>query len=341
MAGATRQSPDLVSALAALAARPDRFTLFAALRLIEAVHADHPRLAESRKADDDPVRLRQPPHLFFAPSDVSEFDPEAPLKPALGQYSFGMFGPNGALPLHLTEYAHERERQHDDPTVTDFINVFQHRLISLFYRAWANSDPAASFDRPESDRFLTYVGALIGLAAPQARGRDAVLDYAKLSRCGLYAAKTRSAAGLQVILADYFELPVQIRQFVGDWLEIPKDALCRLGGDPEQATLGAGATLGGASWQCQQKFEIVIGPLSFAQFTQFLPGKAALRELQALVRFYANDEWAWQLRLAVRDSEVPAAQLGRQGALGWTTWMGAARREADDVVLQGDDRWNS
>ena len=166
MAGPIGQSPDSVGAVAALEAQPARFTLFAALRLLEAAHVDRPRLAESRRAADDAVRLAQPPHLYFAPSDVSGYASQGDHKPRLTQYSFGIFGPNGALPLHLTEYAHERERQHEDPTLADFVNTFQHRLISFFYRAWANADPATNFDRPDTDRFVTYVGAFLRMRAP-------------------------------------------------------------------------------------------------------------------------------------------------------------------------------
>jgi len=340
MAGSTGQSPDPVGATEALAAQPTRFTLFAALRLLEAAHADLPRLAESRRSADDAVRLGQPPHLFFAPSDVSHFELDGK-RPQLTQYSFGIFGPNGALPLHLTEYAHERQRQHDDPTLADFVNTFQHRLISLFYRAWANADPATNFDRPDSDRFVGYVGAFLGLAPESTRRRDSVTDYAKLSRSGQLAPQSRSAESLEAALADYFDLPIRIQPFVGAWLKIPGDAYTRLGGDRDYALLGAGATLGAASWQCQHKFEIVIGPVSLAAFRDFLPGTRALRELRDLVRFYTNDEWSWQVRLLLRDVDVPGVTLGQQGHLGWTTWMSHSPKMADDVVLQGDDRWIS
>jgi len=341
VAGASGQPQDLVSAVAALEAHPTRFTLFAALRALEAAHAQLPRLAESRKASDDPVRLAQPPHLFFAPCDVSAFETEGRDKPRLQQYSFGMLGPNGALPLHLTEYAHERENQHDDPTLTDLINTFQHRLISLFYRAWANAEPVSNFDRPANDRFTTYLGALIGMAPQSLRGRESLIDYAKLSRCGQFAPQSRSAEGLECILSDYFELPMSIKSFVGAWLNIPKESFCRLGVNPDCATLGAGATLGKASWQCQHKFEIIVGPLTLTQFSNLLPGSRALRELRALVRFYTNDEWSWQLRLLLKDVEVPGVTLGKQGKLSWTTWLGGRPQTADDVVLQGDDRWYS
>jgi type VI secretion system protein ImpH len=339
VAGSAGQTPDLVSALTKLRENPSRFTLFAALRLLDQCNAQRPRLGEARKAADEAIRLGQPPYLIFAPAEIESFREADVPRPVLQQYTFGLFGPNGALPLHLTEFARERERQLDDPTVKDFVNTLQHRLTTLFHRAWANSDPAANFDRPAQDRFTTYVGALIGIAGEPARARDDVVDYAKLHRAGRFAPQCRSAEGLEAILADYFELPIQIRQFVGAWLDVPPDSFCRLGGVPDYARLGDGATLGSASWQCQHKFEIVIGPLSLESFVDFLPGARGLRELRALARMYTNDEWAWQVRLLLTDVAVPGMALGQAGQLGWTTWLGAKRVQADEVVLQGDDRW--
>ncbi len=216
----------------------------------------------------------------------------------------------------------------------DFLNTFQHRLTSLFYRAWANADPATSLDRPAADRFTVYVGALTGLAPESARERDAVRDYAKLHRAGLFAAQARSADGLQAILANYFRQPVVIKQFVGDWMDVPAEAYCRLGGGESVAGLGQTATLGAASWQCQHKFEIALGPLTRAAFNDFLPGSAGVEELYALVRLYTNDEWTWQLRLLLADVEVPGVWLGGQAQLGWTSWLGGRRTTVDDVVLQ-------
>ncbi|MGH8229527.1 MAG: type VI secretion system baseplate subunit TssG [Steroidobacteraceae bacterium] len=344
MAGASGQPPDRVSeagrsaALEALRAQPHRFSLFAALRLIEQCFPEHPRLGESRKAADDPVRFAQRPSLSFAPSDVAGFQLPPDGGPAhLEQYSFGLFGPNGALPLHLTEYAYERHRQREDATFSDFVNLFQHRLISLFYRAWADADPATSFDRPQSDRFGLYLGALLGLGTPAARNRDAVPDQAKLSRAAQFAPKARSSDGLENVLADYFGLAIEVRQFIGEWMDIPPELFCRLGRDPASASLGRTAALGRTSWQCQHKFEIVIGPVTLASFAGFLPGSRGLAELRALVRLYTNDEWGWQLRLVLRDAEVPGIRLGSAGQLGWSTWLGGRGQTADDVVIQEPD----
>jgi len=324
---------DDLTPLARLQSAPHGFSLFAALRVLEQSFADQPRLGESRKAADDRVRLGQAAHLSFAPSDVAAAGPLEDGRVFLEQYGFGMLGPNGALPLHLTELAYERRRQKEDATIVDFLNLFQHRLISLFYRAWAASEPAVSLDRPDSDRFRVFVGALLGLAPESARDADAVHDYAKLSRVGHFAAQARSAEGLEAILADYFGIPVEVRQFTGAWLDIPGDLHCRLG-DPQLAGLGTSATLGNATWQCQHKFEIALGPLARDAFTDFLPGSKGLAELHALVRLYTNDEWAWQVRLLLRDVDIPGIRLGLGSQLGWTSWLGERRESAADVVIQ-------
>lgn len=333
MAGAPRATTTHLTPLDELRGEPERFSLFAALRLLEQAFEQRPRLGDARKAADDAVRLGHAPHLKFATSDVAAYEDTAQ-GGRLEQHSFGLFGPNGPLPIHLTELAYERRRHAEDATIIDFLNVFQHRLISLFYRAWANSDPATSFDRPNSDRFVMYIGAMFGLAPAAARERDSVPDYAKLSRAGLFAQQTRSPEGLESILADYFGVQVSVREFSGAWLAIPRELRCRLGTDPDPATLGEGAFLGRATWQCQHKFEIELGPLTLARLESFLPGESALRELQALVRLYTNDEWTWQLRLLLLPEDIPRVRPGRSGKLGWTSWLGKRLGVADDVVIQ-------
>lgn len=179
------------------------------------------------------------------------------------------------------------------------------------------------------------MGALIGIGPAAARDRDAVLDYAKLARVGLFGPQNRSAEALEQILVEYFELPVQLVQFVGSWLDISAAARCRIGVAPSHATLGLGATLGSTTWQCQSRFEIALGPLGIAQFVNFLPGARGLTQLKALVRLYTNEEWSWQLRLLLEPEEIPSMRLGESGWLGWTSWLGTRATVAGDTVLEG------
>src|SRR5262249_16219182 len=155
-----------VTTLDSLRDKPHQFALFAALRLLEQLHPDRPRLGEAKRCREDAVRLAQAPHLIFAPADIAALSSVNDGIPRLEQYPFGIFGPNGALPLPLTEYAFERAAHRGDPGVSDFVNAFQHRFIALFYRAWADGDPVVNLDRPDTDRFARYVGALVGLAQP-------------------------------------------------------------------------------------------------------------------------------------------------------------------------------
>src|SRR5262249_50959370 len=163
-----------------------------------------------------------------------------------------------------------------------------------FYRAWAASDPSTSRARPDDDEFAAAVGALVGLFGNSTLGRELVADDAKLGLAGRYAPSVRSADGLEAVLAGYFPLPVSLRHVGGSWRPIPPESRTRLGVRGASATLGDSATLGSASWQCQSRFEVTVGPLTFEQFLGFTPGSRALREMSTLIRYYTTDEWSWQ-----------------------------------------------
>src|SRR5574343_128485 len=193
-----------------------RFYFFETLRWLEAFHADKPRVGTSVKAADDPVRLSQEPELQFPASALASCHINHAGVPRLAVNFLGLFGPQGPLPLHLTEYARERLRNHHDPTMARFADIFHHRMISLFYRAWANTRPTVSYDRPESDRFGFYVGTLFGMGGDSFRQRDALDDRAKRFYAGLMSAQTKSADGLQAIVADILATPVRIEEFVGE-----------------------------------------------------------------------------------------------------------------------------
>ena len=315
-----------------LRTRPRAFTLFAALRALETLSPEQPRVGAAPRPTREAVRLAQRPHLEFAPTEIASLV-EGP-RWKLEQFGFGLFGPNGALPLHLTELILDRAMHFDDTVLRDFINTLQHRWIALFYRAWLGAEPTAQAERPSEDEFLACLRALVGLDATDAENRGVVPDAAKGARAGLFAA-TRSAEGLEILLSDYFKVAVEVRQFFGRWADIPRDSQLRLGAARESAELGRGATVGGTTWQVGHSFEIALGPLDRAGLERFLPGSPALIKLRELVRLYTNDEWQWQLRLLVRRETVAGASLGSRARLGETSWLGALKGVAADVVLQG------
>ena len=190
-----------------LAAAPHRFDFNRVMREIEALHSDRPRFGRSIRPSEDKLRLGQEASVEFAPAMLADWAAgEGNRADRLLVHFFGLFGPDGPLPLHLTEYARDRLRNERDPTFQRFADLFHHRALSLMYRAWADVRPTVSFDRPASDRFATYVGALAGLGMQTLRDRDAMPDLTKLHFAGLLANQTRHADGLAAILTSFFTM---------------------------------------------------------------------------------------------------------------------------------------
>jgi type VI secretion system protein ImpH len=317
-----------VDPLVAMAAAPHRYDFFQALRLIEAANPDKPRLGTARRPADEPVRLGQAADLGFAPASLSAVDlADRSGKPRVEVRFFGLFGPNGPLPLHLTAYARERRLHKGDETFGRFADLFHHRLLLLFYRAWSQAQPSVSLDRPGEDRFAGYVGALVGHGAAQAQGRDAAPDHARLAFSGLLSRQVRNADGLAHLLSAYLGIQARVEQFVGRWLPLPEAERSRIGRRAalrRQSTsqLGVSTVLGRAVFDRQHHFRIHLGPLRLAEFEALLPSGAALPAVKALVEQYVGLEYGWDLRLELAREEVPRSQLGRQSRLGWTSWVG-------------------
>ncbi|WP_207000324.1 type VI secretion system baseplate subunit TssG [Trinickia mobilis] len=332
--------PDTLTLLRQLEDEALRFDFFQALRLLENAYPDKPRIGESLRPRDDAVRFAQEPELVFHPTTLGAFTPARDGRAArLAVKFFGLLGPHGPLPTHITEYVRDRARNANDPTFARFLDIFHHRMVALFYRAWANAQPAVSLDRPGRDRFSVYVGSLFGLGESALRGRDAVPDFAKLHFAGLLAGPTRPAAGLKLVLSRFFCLPVQIEQWAGHWMPMPDRTLSRLGARDGSCRLGVSTMLGARVWDCQHKFRIVIGPVTMADYERFLPGGASLSRLVDWVRNYTRDGLDWDLNLQLRREDVPRLKLGRHTRLGYTTWLlrGAADGDQRQLMLTPAD----
>lgn len=317
------QTPAPLSWLEILASAPSGFEFHAALRRFETGNTDRPRLGEADRPSEEPVRLGQLPSAAFEGAMLTSFarHEEASRPPRLTIGFFGLWGPQGPLPGHLTDYARDRLKHAGDATLVGFADVFHHRMLLLFYRAWAKSHPTVAMDRPSSDRFAFYLGALMGLGLRSSRGRDGVNDFAKLHYAPWFALASRSADGLADVLADYFGLPISIDEFVGEWLDLPEDAKWYLGASRETGSLGQ-AVVGARTWSRAHKFRVVIGPLDGIELEQMLPTSESVGALASMVRQYSNDEWAWELCLLLASSLSTPMRLRGGSRLGWTTRIG-------------------
>jgi type VI secretion system protein ImpH len=342
-----RRQAALRALYAEVEAAPYAFDFFSLLRRVESLHPEWPRLGKALRPSQEALRLGQEPDLDFAPATLASFSCEGRAAPRLGVRFFGLLGSQGPMPLHLTEYVRERLRSRNDPTLARFLDIFHHRLLSLFYRAWAQSQPAAQHDRPGDDRFAAWLGATFGLDA-ECRTQGELPEAARLFQAGLLGSRSRHPEGLSKLLAQFFDVPVRIEPYALHWMSIEAADRTRLGharNRPERgagvpAALGSTATAGHKLRDRQYKFRVALGPLTLAQYLAFLPGGRAWLQLRDWVRQYTGLDLLWDVQLCLGRADVPEPRLGRRVPLGVAAWLGRvdpkAARDRADLRLRPD-----
>lgn len=311
---------------------PQAFHIFQALRILEARFADAPRLGESKRPLEDRVRLGQEAEMAFERTTIRSFTPPGAGPGVLTNRFFGLFGPNGPLPTHLTEYARDRAVNGRDPTFLAFANMLTHRMMSLLYRSWTTGQPSASYDRGAGGRFEGKVAAIAGVMGKGLRDRDAMPDAARSHFAAYLSAGPRHAEGLVAMVQAFFRAPVSLQQFVGSWLDLEPGDRWQLGA---AAGLGRATSIGTRVWSRSAKFRLRIGPLSLTDYQRLLPGSASVARLTSIVRAYVGDALDWDVNLVLRGDQVPRAVLGGDTRLGQTSWIGRRdpSRLADDLFL--------
>ena len=319
-----------------------RFGFFQASRLLHLFSPRRPRVGDAGPPQAEPVRFVAEPSLAFPASEIRDLLPEEGDAPPVMVVRFmGLTGPQGTLPRHYTDLIIDRLRR-KDRALGAFLDLFNHRLVSLFYRAWDKYRPHLRVTPDGEDELSLALFSLIGLGTRGLRRRLRLRDRALLYYGGLLAQRPRSATGLQAVLADYFGVGVEIDQFVGQWLRLDPDSRTRLLPLGGNTRLGVETILGDRVWNTQVKFRLRLGPLTYPELCAFLPGGTASRELLDLTRFYAGLDFDVDFRLVLRADEVCPATLGSTGPLatrlGWSTWLASRPRaaDADDVVFTSE-----
>jgi type VI secretion system protein ImpH len=318
---------------------------FQAVRLLERLFPNRAAVGEFADPADEVVRFAVTPGTAFPASEIQALEPPpAPGEPPRMTVNFmGTHGPQGVMPLVYNAFVAERTRARDH-ALREFLDIFNHRIISLFYRAWAKYRVDALSERPAADGvrdpFAQHLLDLVGLGTPGLQRRLPMSDQALLQYAGLLGPQPRSAVALEQLLADYFDVRAEVQQFVGAWFSIDASSQTSLDDHGPETQLGLGAVVGDELWDCQSRVRVRLGPLARRDYDRFLPGGEAHEQLRALVRFYAGDEIEFELQLVLARDEVPACVLGGDDAsgastLGWSTWLRSAplSRDPDDTVL--------
>lgn len=314
--------------------QPWRHDFFALLRRLERDAAGKPRIGDSSDGREDVVRLGQDPFLAFPPSTLARATRDA--DGSLGVYVqfLGLLGPQGAMPLTLTEEAYQWHLA-GDTAFLRFLDILNRRFLELFFRAWADARPIAQHDRPREDRFHAYIGSLVGIGTPAGMSLDGIEDIAKLPFAGLLAPRVKSASRLRSFLSGLFGVAVEVVEFLPLALPLDPSDLTRLGS--RNSALGADLIVGRTVLSFEDRFRVRIVAATLAEYEAFLPGGPSAARLADAVRFAVGDEFEWDLELALPVREAPAARLGHSGRLGWTGWMTPERGDPS-ITLRRDAR---
>ncbi|MEG3128751.1 type VI secretion system baseplate subunit TssG [Pantoea cypripedii] len=321
----------------AVMAAPWRYDLFQLLRRLNAQSGQRYSLGRAPLPKFEAVRLGQTPSLAFAPATLAKVsEREEDGRHDVSIYSFGLFGPNGPLPTHLTEYVRERISHHQDHSLSAFADLFHHRATLLFYRAWADAQPTASLDRGDDKRFQDYLACLAGIGFPAQQQASSLSLHARLMLVGHLSRHGHDAEGLERILRLYFGVPVTMEQNVPQWLTLDHRDQAGLGAGRQMPRLGESAFLGIAVRDVQHRFRLRFGPLSAEQYAHFLPDGKGACEVRDWVRHYLGIEMQWDLSLILAAEDVNGVTLGGNARLGYTSWLGQPDQPIDreDFVFE-------
>jgi type VI secretion system protein ImpH len=312
---------------------PYRFEFFQAVRLLERIYPESQPVGRHGEPGQEAVRFRTRVSLTFAASQIhqiTDWNRGEERTPQMTVAFMGLTGPAGVLPHHYTELLVERTR-YRDTALWEFLDLFNHRMISFFYRAWEKYRFPVAYERGD-DRFTEFLFDLVGMGTRGLRNQLSFPDEALLYYGGLVAQRPHSASAMEAVLGDYFGVPAHVEQFSGQWLKIEEESLTRIGG--LNAELGVMSVAGTRAWDDQSKFQLQFGPLSFSEFKVFLPTGSAFQPASDLTRLLAGLEFDFDIRLTLKADEVPDCVLsGRteQGPmLGWTSWLKSMPLTEDD-----------
>jgi type VI secretion system protein ImpH len=337
----------------ALTGHPQSFLFFQAVRLLNLISLQETRGEKSQRAElDELFRFRTRPNLNFPASEVSDLRAEQVPDRQGGlrdrwemEVTFmGLTGPSGVLPRHYTEFLVERQLKRKDNRAHAFFDLFSHRAIALFFKAWSKYRYPLHTETGKDDALLQFLLALLGMGTPALRRQLATgagLQDGELAfYTGPLGRQPRSVEAVNKTLADYFGIPAQVRELLGRWLEVPPHSATKLGS--ENCKLGHSVLLGTRVWDHQSRLRVVLGPMPRDYYDDLLPGADGHTKLLRFLKWMLGPSIDFEVQLVLaKDGVRPrdVSLMDRRGnmgcRLGYFGWLGVrqADRNLDDAVF--------
>ncbi len=319
------------------------FSFFKAVSLLESFFPVKRPLGQTLEPDQEAVRFSVKPGLAFPGSDISKLEKGQDDGSVNMEVTFmGLIGPAGVLPHWYTEMVVERIWQKDH-SLAGFLNIFHHRLISLFYLAWKKYRFEASYLPDARDRLSHCLLSMAGLGTPGLIERIGLPAESLAFYSGLLARSIPSALAIESAVEYFAGTDVNIDQFIERMLPISPEDQTRLGAANSQ--LGADAVCGSFIRECGTKFRVKLGPVSYEEFLRFLPTGDLLHPIFSLVRCMVGIEYEFDITVFLNRDEVPPCVLGEETTtaprLGWSTWVkspAVTHGEDPSITFEEQDR---
>lgn len=296
---------------AASGQEPDFFWL---IRLLENQNRDLPRIGYAGAPALEPVRFGQIPALSYNDRKIHSITKSAPAGQEVLNITvtfFGLSGPNGPLPLEITDYIYHRSLNNTDPVIRRFLDIINHRFLTLYCRAFSMYEVSMAFDRKNSVLLNTF----LSLNHLVSRIKTALPPSAPLSRSVIMIRESRGKNGLESLLKNHFGNRIRVRDFIEKSHPIPREVRMKLG-DPDTSVLGLNAQIGTRYRTITQDLCIEIGPLSYRESFLYMPDSQYFREMHELIGMYLKKHLSVSLELHIDSGTIPGLRLDGSRALG-------------------------
>jgi type VI secretion system protein ImpH len=343
---------------------PDAFSFYQAIKLLEHYSYHYKNTSEKEKAcgslgvfvqpDLESVSFQTKPSLKFpdrylasvTPSSILTSEQDTTFHVAANVISLA--GTSGVLPYHYTELILQRIKQKDS-TLATFLDLFNHRTLSLLYRShWKyRFDYAEALENSlvPREQFSTtpkvVLKSLTGIGTSALSGQLTIPDESLLYFSGLFTHSVKSTHGLKQLLSGYFKLPFSIEEFIGKWQSLDNEFCTQMGSRqlPKglNAQLGCSAMLGSRIWVAQGKIRIVVGPLTYDQYLQFSPSSSGVKMMNELANFYLGFDNDYEFVMEVDNKHIPKrTQLSTASAsvIGWNSWLPKSKPSASEKPVR-------
>jgi len=311
------------------------FSFYRAVYLLERFANERKTLADALVPSEEPIRFTVKKGFSFPPSDISHLKAADPKRSPIMEVAFmGLTGPSGVMPQWYTQLILEREREKDH-TLADFLDLFHHRMITLFYLAWKKHRFPENYQSGATDRLSRYLLSLAGLGTPGLTAMIGLPEEALTFYSGLLSRPIASAVAIESAVAYFTDARVKVEQFIERIVDLEPSDQTQLG--TANATLGDDAICGSQIWESQTKFRVHLGPVDKKKFARLMPIGDLLVPIFSLVRYMVGIEYEFEIRIYLRKEDVPLCQLGSIGPdapmLGWTTWVSSPGYEYEEDIF--------